>query len=199
MPKRFSEREKELIKKELQEKGAEQFAKYGLKKTTIDEIVKEVGISKGAFYKFYKTKEELFIDVTRKIEREYRATLDEEISRMSPPELSLEYILNRSIEIIENNPLILRLVRPDEFNYVYRKMPEEAFNENMEIDYNYTDSLIKRLEEKGIKLNCNNGQLMSLSLSVLALLIYKDLIGNDNYKYALKTINKALSEHLTNK
>ena len=197
MPKGFSEREKELIKIKLFEKGSELFAKYGLKKTSIDEIVKAVGISKGAFYKFYNTKEELFINIIRQVEKDYRATLDEELSKLSPSELSLEYILNRSMELIEDNPLILTLVKPDEFNYIYRKMPEEAFKENMEIDHNYTESLINKLKEKGVKLSCDNSQLMALSMSVLALLIYKDLIGQENYKYAMSTIIKALSEHLT--
>ena len=36
---------------------------YGVKKTTVDELVKRAGIPKGTFYLFYKNKEELFFDV----------------------------------------------------------------------------------------------------------------------------------------
>lgn len=39
------------------------FARYGYKKTTIDEIVKAADISKGLFYHYYKNKAELYLDI----------------------------------------------------------------------------------------------------------------------------------------
>lgn len=37
------------------------FAKYGYKKTTVDEIVAEAGISKGLFYHYYQNKKQLYL------------------------------------------------------------------------------------------------------------------------------------------
>lgn len=36
---------------------------FGVKKTTVDELVKRVSIPKGTFYLFYPSKEQLFFDV----------------------------------------------------------------------------------------------------------------------------------------
>ena len=58
MPKAFSEAEKEMIRRKLLEQGYKQFSTYGLKKTNIDELAAAAGISKGAFYIFYESKEE---------------------------------------------------------------------------------------------------------------------------------------------
>ncbi len=68
MPKGFTEYEKELIRKRLLEQGQRLFSAYGLKKTNIEEIAKAAGISKGAFYNFYESKEALFMEVIEQAE-----------------------------------------------------------------------------------------------------------------------------------
>ena len=72
MPKGFTEHEKELIGKRLLEQGYRQFSAYGLKKTNIEEIAEAAGISKGAFYNFYESKEALFMDVIELAEIRFR-------------------------------------------------------------------------------------------------------------------------------
>lgn len=57
MPKSYSEQEKEYIKKRLKEEAAKCLVQYGVRRTTVDEIVKRVHIPKGTFYLFYKSKE----------------------------------------------------------------------------------------------------------------------------------------------
>ena len=63
MARSFTEREKENIKKKLQEACKQSWTQYGYKKTSVDELCKQVGISKGAFYLFFESKEALFCDV----------------------------------------------------------------------------------------------------------------------------------------
>ena len=58
MPKAFTDQEKEVLREQLREKGRALFEAHGLRKTSVDEIVRAVGISKGAFYLFYKSKED---------------------------------------------------------------------------------------------------------------------------------------------
>lgn len=41
--------------------AASLFARYGYKKTTVDEIVAEAGISKGLFYHYYQNKKQLYL------------------------------------------------------------------------------------------------------------------------------------------
>ena len=53
MARSFSEREKDNIKKSLQEACKQSWTQYGYKKTSVDDLCKQVGISKGAFYIFF--------------------------------------------------------------------------------------------------------------------------------------------------
>lgn len=61
--KSFSEQEKEYIKKRLKEEAAKCLAQFGVRRTTVDEIVQRVNIPKGTFYLFYKSKELLLFEV----------------------------------------------------------------------------------------------------------------------------------------
>ncbi|MBN2550474.1 MAG: helix-turn-helix transcriptional regulator, partial [Anaerolineales bacterium] len=60
MPKGFSDQEKEIIRARLLEQGQRLFSAHGLKKTNIDELAAAAGISKGAFYLFFASKEACF-------------------------------------------------------------------------------------------------------------------------------------------
>jgi AcrR family transcriptional regulator len=50
----------ENVKTRIIENALEQFAQYGYKKTSLDDIVQNVGISKGTIYNYFKNKEDLF-------------------------------------------------------------------------------------------------------------------------------------------
>lgn len=77
MARSFSEREKETIKKNLLEACKQNWTQYGYKKTSVDELCRQVGISKGAFYLFYESKESLFCQVLCSVQKQiYDAALE---------------------------------------------------------------------------------------------------------------------------
>lgn len=63
MPKPFSAAQKETIREKLMEVGRTCFLRYGLKKTTIDDLVKPAGIAKASFYLFFDSKEALYLAI----------------------------------------------------------------------------------------------------------------------------------------
>ena len=81
MPKIYSEKEKDNIRKALRHEAGRCLQLYGVRKTTVDELVKRAGIPKGTFYLFYESKEALFFDLIRtfadEVENEYLSMLQE--------------------------------------------------------------------------------------------------------------------------
>ena len=63
MARSFTEREKENIRRSLQEACKQSWTQYGYKKTSVDDLCRQAGISKGAFYLFFESKEALFCEV----------------------------------------------------------------------------------------------------------------------------------------
>lgn len=72
MARSFTEREKENIKKGLQDACKRSWTQYGYKKTSVDELCREAGISKGAFYLFFESKEALFCEVLCSVQEQIR-------------------------------------------------------------------------------------------------------------------------------
>lgn len=60
MPKTYSEQEREYIDKRLREEAMNCMAAYGIRKTTVDELVRRVRIPKGTFICFMSPKNSSF-------------------------------------------------------------------------------------------------------------------------------------------
>ena len=81
MAKSFTEREKENIKRSLQEACKQSWTQYGYKKTSVDDLCKQVGISKGAFYIFFESKEALFCEVLCSVQEQICNVASEVINK----------------------------------------------------------------------------------------------------------------------
>jgi len=81
MARSFTEREKENIKRNLQKACNQSWTQYGYKKTSVDDLCKQVGISKGAFYIFFESKEALFCEVLCSVQEQICNVASEVINK----------------------------------------------------------------------------------------------------------------------
>lgn len=135
MPKCYSDIEKEDIRKRLKENATECMALYGIKKTTVDELVKRTKIPKGTFYLFYESKELLLFEVLMDFHNDVQKRIEEGIRQMRGDstveewtELLLEFFL-----VAGNNPL-LKIMTSSEVEILYKKLPQEVLLEHFQDD-----------------------------------------------------------------
>ncbi len=135
MPKGFSEKESIFFRNKLIDVGSELFGRSGLSKVTVDQIVKEVGISKGSFYKFFKNKEDLCFDALMKLEKDTRINIerDYKVYKDDPGNL-IKMLLKGIPEIIEKYPLINIFKNPSDLQSLMLKVDPEKHNQNFEGD-----------------------------------------------------------------
>ncbi len=81
MPKIFTPSERDRIEKTLLSVAGDCLSLYGVRKTTVDEIVSRAHVAKGSFYLFYDSKEDLFLSLfdsfVSSLENEYLDMLQE--------------------------------------------------------------------------------------------------------------------------
>lgn len=70
-------RKKEEIRKELLGQGIEMFISQGYHGTGIKEVVDRVGIPKGSFYNYFKSKEDYGSEVIREYSKEFKILLND--------------------------------------------------------------------------------------------------------------------------
>ena len=92
----FTDYETEQLRKALLKETRHCAVTLGMKKTSVEQLTKAVGIAKGSFYKFYESKEMLFFAVLENIHSELYRVADYALSEadsLPPPERAAKAVL----------------------------------------------------------------------------------------------------------
>ena len=77
----FTDYETEQLHKALLKETRRCAVTLGMKKTSVDQLTKAIGIAKGSFYKFYESKEMAFFAVLESIHAELYGVADQTLHR----------------------------------------------------------------------------------------------------------------------
>ena len=92
-------------RKKIVDKAWELFAKNGYKETKVEHITKDLGISKGSFYTYFATKDELLYEVLGKIKKEINRNLENINVNQVPEKVLEDYVkakMNYVVKILNN-------------------------------------------------------------------------------------------------
>ena len=95
-------------RKKTIDKAWELFAKNGYEETKVEDITKDLGISKGSFYTYFATKEELLYEVLKKIKKEIIENLENINVNQMPEKVLEDYVkakMNHAVKILNNMKL----------------------------------------------------------------------------------------------
>lgn len=138
----FSEIEKINIREKLMTSCEESWSRVGYKKTNIDELCAKAGISKGAFYLFFNSKEELFCDVIMSIQARLVTLMNESLGN-APTKYDLAATLKLVYREYDKVPFVFEIRSPD-FIAFMNKLPKEKIDElEFHGDYDVRDILKK--------------------------------------------------------
>jgi AcrR family transcriptional regulator len=180
MPKAFTQHEKELIKQRLLGQGHTLFSTYGLKKTNVEEIAKASGISKGAFYKFFDSKEELFMDVLEQAEIHLRQEILAVIDLPGPsPRARLFAVLKKAFSLFKTMP-ILQFLTGSDYDLLFRRIPTEKLQEHLTSDQAFFVELTAHCQEAGIPIRAQPDQIGAMLYPLVLTVLHEDNFGQKN-------------------
>ncbi len=189
MPRAFSEQEKEIISHRLLEQGYRLFSAYGLKKTNVEEIAQAAGISKGAFYAFYESKEALFMEVIEEAEKRARKQLLAAIDLPGPSARARLYgVLKKAFELFTEIP-ILRFLSGSDYELLFRSVPAEKLQQHLANDLAFFNDLVARLRSTGIPIQAEPGQIGALLYPIVLSILHQDELSRFN-------VGNAIDAHL---
>jgi AcrR family transcriptional regulator len=135
----------ENIKTRILNTSAKIFAKYGIAKTTIDDIAKAVNMGKSSLYYYFKNKEEIFKAVIHAEIEEFGTKIRQAVADASSPQDKLRiFAVNRmrSLKELTNAYSALK----DEY------LTEYAFIQELREEYDRRETaLIRSILEEGVK------------------------------------------------
>lgn len=121
----FTEQKNEMIRRALLDEALRCAVTVGMRKTSVEQLTEAVGIAKGSFYKFFPSKELLFLAVLENIHSETYAVAERalhESAESAPTERAAKIILaacrhlsdTRAMVFIENDAThLLRRIPAD--------------------------------------------------------------------------------------
>lgn len=186
MPKTFTKNEREFIKQRLMEEAKLCLVQYGVRKTTVDELVKRVNIPKGTFYLFYDSKELLFYDVFNNFHDEIHEKMLSEIAyiKQDIDPVRLTDLIFSVYKLVEAS-FMLKFMTEGELEMILRKLPPDAAVKHAEKD----DFSIEQLISLVPGLKSNHIRVFSAALrGIFLAMLHKHEIGDEVFDDALKVM-----------
>ncbi len=110
-------------------------SKFGIQKTTMDDIAKKARIGKATLYYYFKNKEDIFREVIQKESKILKEKIEEELRKVNTPQEKIgAYILTR-MKTIKNLSNYYETLMTNDYYQHYRFIEEERKDfTNYEID-----------------------------------------------------------------
>ena len=201
MPKLYSEEEKRQIIEKLKKEANILMLERGVKKTTVDELVKRAGIPKGTFYLFYPSKEMLLYDVSQDFHEQVdcyitngvRKIIRDKNLSMKEPDFSdcveeFTDVILGAMEITYQSCLKV-LLNPGSMSLILSKIPDEVLEKHRKEDSGIGGGLFKGLAVKsGMSAEAVVGAFMMLIFGGM----YKREIGETNWKESMRIVIRGI-------
>ena len=199
MPRAFSDHEKETIREQMHNQARKLFELHGLRKTTVEEIASTAGISKGAFYIFYDSKEELYLQILERIEQDIQSSIME--IAVLPNENTHENIksLLRSFLLTMDAYPILKKINQAEIDYLVRKIPTERVLQHINNDEEFTRRFITKIMSEGIQVSASPRIVANLIKSLFFVSLYREDIGEEEYNELGDVLINLVAGHISGK
>ena len=140
----FTEDQNETIRRDLIREARRCGVTIGMKKTSVEQLTRAVGIAKGSFYKFYESKEMLFFAVLENIHSELYGVADHALSEangLPPSERAAKAVLAVCRRLSDTGDMVFI---ENDAKLLLQRLPEDIKN----VHYHDDETHIRLLLEK---------------------------------------------------
>ena len=190
----FTTEEKEVIRKKLHKVAKECLQRYGVKKTTVDQMAVMVDISKGSFYNFYSSKEMLFFTVLEEYQIDVMNRLTEQL------DMETKIDTNRLVELLYDfyqdfrYSFMYTIFKNHEMELLVRKLPKEAITNHHLIDDRMVKKIVSRIN---IRENVSVEIVSALFRTIAMTILHIEEIGEEQFDTTLKLVIQGVVEQIT--
>lgn len=174
-------------RKKILDKAWELFRKNGYEETKVEDITRELGVSKGSFYTYFKTKDEVLYEILERIKKENEERISKINVNQEPNKILEDYVISKMNYIVKllNNMKISSINR----NLSNSKL-KNFFEELKKVSIEF---IKKNIVEKFNKINGNKYNLKIISEFVY--LAIEEFLYNE---FVLKNFKNLESSDLIN-
>jgi AcrR family transcriptional regulator len=192
----FSDEEKRDITDTLLIRGREMFERYGMKKTSIEELTKAAGIAQGSFYLFYDSKEELFFEILDAEERALRERIARMVAELPPDRRGFKQVITRAFQMMRENTIIRQVLVDGEYSRFFNRIRKERLKVHLEEESAFIGTLIGRMQSDGVIRKVKPGVLTGLFFGLFLLGEQRSRIGEEVFDQVIDVLIDSLCDGL---
>ena len=142
----FTEDQNETIRRDLIREARRCGVTIGMKKTSVEQLTRAVGIAKGSFYKFYESKEMLFFAVLENVHSELYGVADHALSEangLPPSERAAKAVLAVCRRLSDTGDMVF--IEHDA-KLLLQRLPEGVKKEHYHDDETHIRQLLEKYD-----------------------------------------------------
>lgn len=179
----------------------ELFSSKGFKDTSVSDITKKTGIAVGSFYNFYKSKEEVFLDVFIAESEKLKKQVVAEVNLDDDPVVVVKELILKLFDGTRKNPILKEWFSRDVYNKLEKYLQEENRFEGLEDDYSYDlfTGIIRKWQAEGkFRSDIDSGMIFAIFNTFQYIDMHKEDIGNTYFpqilEYVIEFVVKGLCD-----
>jgi len=199
MARAFTETERETIRGRLIESGRECFSRYGLAKTSIEDLVRSAGIAKASFYLFFESKEALYVEtVVLEIPPMIERLLDASFRTTDDARDALVLLMKAIVHEIEANPLTSVLLGyPMDLDRLAATLDVQGLIRDAQTMFAPILEAIRGAQEEGNIVQGNPYELLAVTGLIKMYPVYKKRLPEPWYSTMLDRSAQTIADGLT--
>ncbi|EPY2271863.1 TetR/AcrR family transcriptional regulator [Clostridium sporogenes] len=186
-------------KVELFNCGKELFSSNGFKDTNISDITKMAGIGVGTFYKYYSSKEELFLEIYLKENEKLKMSIMDFVELDGDPVKMVKDIIAKNLDGMKSNPILKEWYNKDLFSKLEKEFCKLGGMKNInELMDSSTLELIKFWKSKGkLRDDIEDNMILAIFRAIPYIDIHKEELGVEYFPRILEYLAEFIMKGLT--
>ena len=181
----FTNEEKEVIRKKLHKAAKDCLQRYGVRKTTVDQMVAMSDISKGSFYSFYSSKEMLFFTVLEEYQIDIMNRLEEQLEQEN--QINANQFVQLLYDFYQDfrYSFVFTIFKNHEMELLIRKLPKEVITTHHLLDDRMAEKIVSRINiRETVSVEIVSALFRTIAMSILHI----EEIGEKQFDTILKLL-----------
>jgi AcrR family transcriptional regulator len=178
MPRGFSENQKNFLQEKLISSAFEALSHSGIRKTLVGDLAKSAGISTGAFYLFFPSKEALFFAVYERIEEGLKTDFSNHLEACTEISKPVIKDLLKQLLLSEKMRSLMLLMQKEELAYMIRGINPKIVETHLQKDIAFMNSTVENLSQRGVRITGDVNLILSFLQALFVLYAARDEIGD---------------------
>ncbi|HUX11638.1 MAG TPA: TetR/AcrR family transcriptional regulator [Spirochaetia bacterium] len=199
MPRGFSEKEREVVRGRLFTEGKALFERYGLARTTVEDLTRAAGIAKGSFYRFFASKELLYMELLEREEAALKSAILDAARAEPDARAAFVAVMHQMLDYVHTDSLVGRLRESGDYAILTRAVDAERLEGHFDEDLATAESFLAVLREKGAVCDVDTRVFAGLLRGIALTALQEQQIGADVADSAMKLLVSYVADGLIGK